>query len=204
MDEVAIEALGESAVVFAGLVRAPAVVDGWTAPSALEGYTVGGIAGHVLSLFVGLQARLDSGPGSVSAVGLTDWYGQALAPAVHTGLMEVGEDLAAAGPAAVADQLEQTGAELGDRLRAASPDVLIPLASFPGAGVPLDAFLRTRFVEIVVHADDVAASVGLPCPTFPSPAWSLAAGVITETVQPVGDDPAAILRVARPTRHGRT
>jgi hypothetical protein len=32
----------------------------------------------------------------------------------------------------------------------------------------LDEFLATRVVEVMVHADEIAASVALPSPSFPS------------------------------------
>jgi hypothetical protein len=61
-----IAGLGESLAVFSALVLQRPVVDAWPSPSKLDGYTVGGIAGHVLSLMVGLQMRIETGKSTSS------------------------------------------------------------------------------------------------------------------------------------------
>lgn len=47
---------------------------------------------------------------------------------------------------------------------AAGAVVLIP---WQGWALPRDHFLLTRMLEIVVHADDLALSIGVPTPQFP-------------------------------------
>lgn len=197
-----IDALAGTLDVFRSLVLEPRVVEAWSNASELHGYTVGGIAGHVLSLMVGLEQRVEAGPADIDVIPYRDWYGSALrSTEVHPGLIDVGEHLAAAGPETVAADLAAIGVQIGRCLRRTRRDFVIPLASVVGAGVRLDDFLRTRFVEITVHADDVGASTGVPRPDFAPPAWTLAAGVLTEIAGVRGDDADFVLAFSRPGRH---
>lgn len=197
-------ALREALGVFGELVLEPSVTAAWSHESDLPGYTVGGLAGHVVTLMVGLERRIESGGAPVTTIPYVSWYAPALSSGGgHAGLIEAGEEVAARGPAKVAAELQATGARLERRIRTASCDLVIPLASVPGAGVRLDDFLRTRFVEITVHADDIASSVGLPCPGFPPAAWALAAGVVSEAMQVEGSGAAFVLDATRPGRKRR-
>ncbi len=193
--------LKQSLNVFARLVREPQVRHAWTNSSTLPGYTVGGIAGHVLSLMLGLQQRLDSRPADVEVVPYDQWYGPALATkAQYDDLIEVGERLAARGPDRIANDLEVVGDQLAQTLKHTTSQVTIPLNSLPGKGVNLTDFLRTRFVEITVHGDDIAVSVDLDTPDFPATAWTIAASVISEQPPTNADDAAVVLAATRPGR----
>lgn len=194
-----VDALEASLAVFARLVLDPAVVRSWSEPSRLPGYTIGGIAGHVLSLMVGLQRRVDSIGPPVDLIHYTDWFGPALrSEEQHVGLIEVGEQLAAVGPSDVAVRFWAVGRTLGPTLRSTQSDFAVPLASLPGRGVRLDDFLRTRFVEVVVHADDVASGAGIPRPNFSEQAGVLAASVVNEISAGQGSTVAYVVARARP------
>ena len=196
-----ISALRRSLGLFGALVLEPRVREVWSDESCLPGYTVGGIAGHVLSLMVGLQRRIEARDFEVETIRYSEWYGSALSSReMHAGLIRMGEELATRGPLRLAADLEATGEGLARCLRESTTDLVVPLASLPGAGVRLDDFLRTRFVEITVHADDVAASVGLGCPDFPATAWALAAEVLSETSGRQGAGARFVLTTSRPDR----
>jgi hypothetical protein len=181
-------ALAASLEVFARLVEDPQVSHTWSTASNLDGYTAGGIAGHVLSLIEGLQGRLEAGAVEVRPISQADWYRSALAGgARHDALIAVGEALAEDGPAALAARLRSAADALVHALRHAPRDQLVPLASIPGAGVRLDEFVMTRFVEITVHADDIATVVGLPSPTFRALAWELGAQVMADVSGTAGE-----------------
>jgi hypothetical protein len=45
------------------------------------------------------------------------------------------------------------------------PDVVF--ISWQGWALPTDDYLTTRMMEMVVHGDDLAASVGVDTPTYP-------------------------------------
>ena len=69
-------------------------------------------------------------------------------------------------------------ADLPDLLARSADAVLIP---WQGWSLTTEDYLTTRLMEMVVHSDDLAASVGVPTPEFPedvlgpssgcSPAW---------------------------------
>ena len=59
--------------------------------------------------------------------------------------------------------LEQALADLPDALAAAGDTTYVP---WQDSSLATDDFLVVRLMEIVVHADDLAASVGIPTPAF--------------------------------------
>ena len=75
-------------------------------------------------------------------------------------------------------------AALGGRLRplvdAAAPDRLVPVVQVRGGAARLDDYLVTRVVELVVHTDDVACSVGSPVPDIPADALSVVTSAFVE------------------------
>lgn len=125
-------------------------------------------------------------------------------PETRGDVRAAGEDGGAGGRRRRSD-LDATGVVFEERLRAATADLLIPLVSLPGAGVRLGDFLRTRFVELVVHADDIAASTrGRRYPEFPKLACERAESVVAETMAIDGERSGArsVLTAARPGRVG--
>jgi hypothetical protein len=85
-----------------------------------------------------------------------------LADPVHRVIRERGEQEAAGGPEHLADRYDATCARLAVRL-AALPDDR-PVLMFGRYVLPLRECLLTRLVELVVHADDLAVSLGVPTP----------------------------------------
>ena len=67
------------------------------------------------------------------------------------------------GPDVAAALLSQARAELKAVLADAPPTTYVP---WQGWALATDDFLVTRLMEMVVHADDLAASVDVPCPDF--------------------------------------
>ena len=77
---------------------------------------------------------------------------------------------AAVGPAALQHRVRDgLDATRGHLVAARACDVvLIPLQ---GWSLRRDDFLLTRLLEMVVHADDLAVSIGVPTPVFPDDAF---------------------------------
>jgi len=76
--------------------------------------------------------------------------------------------LAQPGAQAIAEQAAAALVELTSLLAAEDPDRAIYL-TWTGWALTVDSLLTTRTLEIVVHTDDLAASLGLPTPQFPTP-----------------------------------
>lgn len=157
----------EAATRAAALLRDPHVADAWGDGSILEGMTVGALAGHlarsVLQVEWFLDGPLDQGLEPTTAV---TYYARIVdAPdpgsALNRGVRARSEESAAAGAVAVASD---TAAAL-DRLRARLPHEpagrRVAILHRPGEEMLLDEYLRTRCVELAVHTDDLALSVGV-------------------------------------------
>lgn len=79
-----IAALQQSLGVFGALVLDDQVAAAWSESASLPGYTVGGIAGHVLSLMIGLQVRVEAQGADVETIPYSQWYGAALSTTTGT------------------------------------------------------------------------------------------------------------------------
>lgn len=146
------------------------VRDAWERDSACTGMTVGGLAHHLLAqtghIVRGLRA---AAPGDAPVIGLLDHYSQApWVAASRDGETDPDQDekdnaAAAAGHEAVVEGARQALDELPDALALPrDPDVVhIP---WQGWSLATPDFATTRMMEMVVHGDDLAASVGLPTP----------------------------------------
>jgi uncharacterized protein (TIGR03083 family) len=169
-----LDALGAASVV----VASPEVAAAWTAPSALAGYTVGGLAAHLLTAIERTVAVLAADPPSgARVVGLPEFYGPnriddegQLASGLPAFLREDAEGRAEReGRDGVVAAFETLAATLAAALEAADADRLVAVVQVPGGAASLADYVVTRLVELVVHTDDLAASVGLdPPPIAPS------------------------------------
>lgn len=154
------------------LASAPEVVARWTEESACEGMTVGGLAHHLLEQAGNTVRLLQMNPVAEPSIGLLDHY--ARAAWVTTGpdddanvaIRETADTGASGGPERVLEQAARALELLPSALETHRvPDqVHIP---WQGWSLTTEDFLTTRAMEIVVHSDDLAASVGLPTPEFP-------------------------------------
>jgi hypothetical protein len=155
------------------LLRDPAVAAAWDKPSALTEFSVGGLAGHLAHQIVRVRDALAADNGATQEpIGLLEHFTRS--PWVQAGLdhesnvfVRRGGEAAAADGAAALVERTQT---LLDLLTAALPAepadrvVHLPWADW---SLTLDDFVLTRLVELVVHSDDLAASVGVETPALP-------------------------------------
>src|SRR5262249_52893805 len=86
-----------------------------------------------------------------------------------------GAEAAAGGPAALAGDARAALGRLSSRLAGEGAGRRLRVAG--GLVMTLDEYLRTRIVELAVHADDLAASLGVELPP-PSPATGQIASVV--------------------------
>jgi len=136
------------------LLGDPAVGAAWDEPSALEGMTVGALAAHLVRAAGATIAYLDRPGGDGELLDAVEYFHQALTAPIHERIKQVSASESTAGPAELAARLP---AEPADR----------EIAALEGRRLPLDEFCRTRLIEILVHVDDLAASVGVPLPDVP-------------------------------------
>jgi hypothetical protein len=176
----------------AALVRDSAVAAAWDQPSALAEFSVRGLAGHLASQVLFAPRVLAAEPPDEVPVSLLDyyaaskWIGADVDAEVNVRLRELGEDIAAKGAADLAVEVDAALRELREVLPAESADRVV---AFSGRFLRLDDFLITRMMEIAVHSDDLAVSVGVETPQLPA-----------EVYDPV----LALLSQLAVRRHGQT
>lgn len=156
----------------AELVEQPIVAATWAEPSALPGFTVGGLAAHLAGqvLFVPRTLAEPAPEGEpvtlLGHYGRVTWLGADRDAEINVAIRQGGEEVAAEGAAAVVAKTQAVVRELGDLLDAQPVDRLARSASGPWP-LLLDDLLVARMMEIVVHSDDLACSVRIPTPELP-------------------------------------
>jgi hypothetical protein len=150
----------------AALIGSDAVAARWTEPSALAGMTVGALCANLVRAAGSVLAYLDrTDPDARPAAELltpVTYFHAAIDSPIHERIKEVSADEAAVGAAEVARHCEAVASAMRIRLAEEPTDRLV--AALGGRMLSLDDFCRTRLIEVLFHLDDVAASVGVPCP----------------------------------------
>ncbi|MFG2003755.1 maleylpyruvate isomerase N-terminal domain-containing protein [Spirillospora sp. NPDC048911] len=169
----------ESAV---GLLADPAVAAAWKQPSALADFTVGGLAAH-LAFQIFCVPTVMATPAE-EPIGLLDHYARAswveagLDDEPNVALRRRGEELAAEGPERTAGHAREIVAELRTVLPDEPADRTVHMP-WNGWSLLLDDFLVTRTMELTVHSDDLAVSVGVPTLTASPEAADAVAVLLT-------------------------
>ena len=169
--------------VAAELLAHPAVADCWDKPSALAGYTVSGLAGHLAGQ-VNVVAKVLDGPvpdtepiTALEHLSQARWLDAEQDGEVHRGIRAGGVQYAQVGARTLAEQT----ADVLERLRRELPEQPARrVVQFPW-GPPallLDDLLLNRMMELVVHLDDLAVSVEVPTPEVPAAATDAVIGLL--------------------------
>lgn len=195
----AAEAAGE-------LLALPAVADRWDQPSALEHWSVAGLAGHLARAVFTVEGSLvspnDDAPSVMDAVA---YYAASpvedLDPSseIATRIRARGVEAAGAGSM---DLLLRYRAGLGEVRELLSTTPESQKVSIFGQVLTLREWLRTRTVEIVVHCDDLCASVGCPEAVFPQPVFDDVIGILAGVASRRRGSQALLRTLARPERAG--
>jgi hypothetical protein len=193
----------EAAEAAAELVALPEVAARWDDPGESQGMTVGGLAAHLVGSGIEMLVPILEGadpPGTRVLDPSRYFSGQSL-DLSHEGHQDVREradegsrrgatNLAADAAAAVAGLSTRLGQET-ERRR------VVVLGKFD---MTLDGFLVTRLVELLAHADDLAASAGVPTPDPPPEAVKLVTSCLTDVARRRHGDLAVIRTMARGER----
>jgi hypothetical protein len=176
------------------LVSAPAVAASWEGESALPGMSVGGLARHLVSQpECAVEFLQISPPPGTNTLWLMDYYDRvdwlhaAVDAPENTSIRDDFNELSGPGHADSVDILRRARADLPAALAGAGPATYVP---WQDCALHVDDFLACRLLEIVVHADDLAASVGVPTPQFEKDALDpVVALLATLSVRRRGQDP---------------
>jgi len=197
---------GAAARIAVELVADPAVERSWAEPSVLAGYRVGGLAAHMVRAIETIRqyAEADSPPPDAVLVDAAGYYTAVLGEhdpvtsAFHAGVRTRGESRVDAGHGA----LVAAAAGAMEWLDSQELDLDRPVSVLDGIGIRLGDYLDTRLVELVVHSDDLAVSVGIEPPAFTDEAWQAIADVLTATARRRHAPRRLALGLARPERYG--
>ena len=189
--------------VATGLVLRPEVVARWAAESACADMSVGALARHLVSQWANAVRllRADAGAAPITArehYERAAWVRGGPDDDANVDIRHGSEELAAEGPETMHALVAALAPELADVL--ATPregSVLIP---WQGWSLSEHDFLVTRLMEIVVHSDDLAASVGVVTPEFPPEALAPVLDLLTGLAVRRHGSTAVVRTLARPQR----
>lgn len=143
----------------------------WDAPSALAEMTIGDLAGHAARAAFTVERYLTvPAPAEAAALDAPGYFlalpelGSDIDSDFHAAIRDRAASEAADGPGAVLARFDAAVERLTEALPAEPANRTIEVLE--GLAVRLDDYLVTRLVEIVVHGDDLAASLDLPEPPF--------------------------------------
>ena len=166
------DAFVQAATSAAALLRDPAVAASWDSPSVLREFSVAGLAGHLARQVLAVPRVLAQPVPADSPVSLLDhyarvsWIDAGLDDEANVEIRRGGEGEAADGAAALAAKTAVAVEALRSALPA-EPAGLLVRPSWVSWTLTLDDFLITRMMEIAVHSDDLALSVGVTTPALP-------------------------------------
>lgn len=185
-------ALARASAALAALVADERVATRWTEGSALAGLTIGGLTRHLVSQpecaveFLGAEQPADAEVLPLTGIyARTDWFHAPVNDEANTSIAHDFDAMAAGGQEHSLTILAASVAALPAAVARAGPTTYVP---WQDCALALDDFLAVRLMEVVVHADDLAASIGAPTPAFDD-----------EVLHPV----LALLAVLGQQRHGQ-
>jgi hypothetical protein len=162
------EVLAEASASVLELVASPEVGREWHSPAVLDGMTVGGLAAHVviaLRMTIVLIERDRPASGEVASpfafFGDNRREGAPLESDRARSIVAAAEEGGLEGQSEVVDELTSVIAQVDAAVADQAPDTVIATPRIPDAAARLDDYLRTRICEVVLHGDDLAASVGV-------------------------------------------
>ena len=186
------------------LLGAGEVARGWEAESVLTGMSVGGLAGHLARSVLQVEWFLDGEVLGADPVSPVRYYGRLVDTALPGSPLNVGvcarsEETASAGPTAVADHARAALERLTRRLGKEPADRRVAVLHRPGVEMLLDGYLQTRCVELAVHLEDLALSVGSDV-RAPEAATAVAVDVLVAAARDRHGDQAVLHALARRER----
>ena len=187
------------------LAARPEVRAAWDAESACAGMTVGGLTFHLLKQAGNTARGLRAAPDAAAPIALQEHYSRAAwveagpDDEANVSIRDGENDGAQVGPDVVLELADEWAAELPALFEAPrDPDtIFIP---WQGWSLTTEDFLTTRMMELVVHGDDLAASVGIETPSYPDHVISSVVGLLTGVAVRRHGQTAVIRGLSRPQR----
>ncbi|MCU1501082.1 MAG: hypothetical protein JWM12_436 [Ilumatobacteraceae bacterium] len=184
------------------LIASEDVAARWDEPSALAGMSVGALAAHLVRAAGAVLAYLDRTDPAARPDGAlltpVTYFHAAIDSPIHERIKEVSATEAVAGPGELAARCAQVAASMRTRFAQEPSDRL--LAALGGRMLSLDDFCRTRLIEVLLHLDDLADSVGLPRPQTSAEGPAIVIEILTGIARMLHGDWAVLHALAREER----
>ena len=191
------------------LAAQPEVRAAWERESTCAGMTVGGLTHHLLMQAGNTVRGLQAAPDDAPPIALQEhsaraaWVAAGPDDEANVSIREGENDGAQVGPDVILELAGEWAADLPALLEASrDPDtIFIP---WQGWSLTTEDFLTTRMMELVVHSDDLAASVGLETPTYPDAVVTPVVGLLTGVAVRRHGQTAVVRGLSRPQRAPET
>lgn len=194
----------EAVEAAAQLIGQPVVGERWEHPSTLDGMTVGALSAHLVRAAGATIAYLDRTDPSARPDGelLTPvtYFHAALDAPIHDQIKLVSADEAALGHEATVAKCGAVATQMVERFPLEPEDRLV--SALGGRMLTLDDFCRTRLIEVLLHLDDLAISVGEPRPDTDPEGTAIVIETLIGIARDVHDDWGVIDALARAERSG--
>jgi hypothetical protein len=197
------------------LRQSAGLTERFESPSALAQFSVRGLAGHLRRAMTVVEGYLDQpgpdqpGPAADSTTGIETvsaaaYYATVL-PAdqdldsdFNRAIRQRGIESAPERPDDFSLEWAETASDLITRLEREPDERLVQV--FGGLVLTLDEYLSTRLIELVVHADDLATSLGIDPPELPAAATGLVITTLVEVARIRHGDYAVVRALSRRER----
>jgi len=194
-----------AAGVAQSVIASPAVAESWNQPSCLHGMSVGELAGHLARSVLQVEWFLDEPIVGGPLTDAVEYYARLAGTddpgsPLNVGVRARSAETAAVGHAHVIQDVADGLARLTTRLDTEPTDRRVGIRHQPGEEMLLDEYLRTRCVELVVHTDDLAISVGRPTSDGSPAATGIAVDVLTAAARRRHGDHAVLTALTRRER----
>lgn len=191
------------------LADRPGVAAAWRAESACEGMSVGGLTHHLLQQVVHTRAVLEAPAEEREVISASEhyaraeWVGADLDSPVNVGVRERSDAHAEDGPVVVLLRAREAYDDVARLLDRPGASGVVSPPWLPWS-LTVEDYLLTRLVELTVHSDDLAASVGVPTPLFPDDVVADVLGVLTGAAVRRHGQTALLRALSRPQRAPRS
>ena len=175
----------------------------WQQDSVLPQFPVGALAGHLVRGMTTVEQYLDGPEPDEAGISAARYFHTVIRSAdindpAHQAIRGRGAEAAAGGPAALASDARAALGRLSPRLARVGAGRRLRVAG--GLVMTLDEYLRTRVVELVIHADDLAASLGMELVPPRSATCAIAIDVLIGVARIRHGDMAVLRALARRER----
>ena len=194
-----------SARVVRDLALSQPVRDRWDEESACAGMTVGGLAHHLAGQATALVRLLPEEPDDTDLIPVREhyrraaWANSGLDDEANVSIREGADEQARSGYDGLVERLDGDLDALPAAVGQVTDEtpVLIP---WQGWSLTAHDLAVTRLMEMIVHADDLAASVDRPTPDFPDQAVRVVLDLLTQVAVDRHGQAALVRTLSRPQR----